>query len=160
MLFLFIKDHHSNMVEYHVPVAPGGVASIFNQLESNKAALQIQHFSVSQTTLDEVRHIITAARLTEKQNILLNLSSFTPTIQVFENVLHAKYKLCNYDRIVKLEGRGNKERSGDVETCSNHLSLPSQVFINFAEGKMVADSKEVTDGSDVDSLDSYNALDT
>lgn len=58
VLFSFIKDHHSNMVEYHVPVAPGGVASIFNQLESNKAVLQIQHFSVSQTTLDEVRHII------------------------------------------------------------------------------------------------------
>ncbi|XP_056610473.1 glucosylceramide transporter ABCA12 [Triplophysa dalaica] len=84
---VYLKDHHSNMVEYHVPVAPGGVASIFNQLESNKAALQIQHFSVSQTTLDEV-------------------------------------------------------------------------FINFAEGKMDADSQEVTDGSDVDSLDSYNALDT
>lgn len=43
------------MVEYHVPVAPGGVADIFYQLESNKNALQIKHFSVSQTTLDEVR---------------------------------------------------------------------------------------------------------
>lgn len=43
------------MVEYHVPVAPGGVADIFSQLESNKNALQIKHFSVSQTTLDEVR---------------------------------------------------------------------------------------------------------
>uniref|UniRef100_A0A4W6EYE1 ATP binding cassette subfamily A member 12 n=1 Tax=Lates calcarifer TaxID=8187 RepID=A0A4W6EYE1_LATCA len=39
---------------YHVPVAPGGVADIFNQLESHKNALQIKHFSVSQTTLDEV----------------------------------------------------------------------------------------------------------
>lgn len=43
------------MVEYHIPVAPGGVADIFDQLESNKNALQIKHFSVSQTTLDEVR---------------------------------------------------------------------------------------------------------
>lgn len=43
------------MVEYHVPVAPGGVADIFDHLEANKAALQIKHFSVSQTTLDEVR---------------------------------------------------------------------------------------------------------
>ncbi|MCJ8732883.1 hypothetical protein PDJAM_G00216800 [Pangasius djambal] len=50
----YLKDHHSSMVEYHVPVAPGGVADIFDQLESNKAALQIKHFSVSQTTLDEV----------------------------------------------------------------------------------------------------------
>ncbi|KAG7282849.1 hypothetical protein CRUP_020687 [Coryphaenoides rupestris] len=47
-------DQHSTMVEYHVPVAPGGVADIFHQLESNKEALHIKHFSISQTTLDEV----------------------------------------------------------------------------------------------------------
>ncbi|XP_036965803.1 ATP-binding cassette sub-family A member 12 isoform X3 [Acanthopagrus latus] len=50
----YLKDQHSTMVEYHVPVALGGVADIFDQLESNKNALQIKHFSVSQTTLDEV----------------------------------------------------------------------------------------------------------
>ncbi|XP_062389786.1 uncharacterized protein abca12 isoform X5 [Sardina pilchardus] len=50
----YLKDHHSTMVEYHVPIAPGGIADIFDQLESNKTALQIKHFSVSQTTLDEV----------------------------------------------------------------------------------------------------------
>ncbi|XP_070831676.1 uncharacterized protein abca12 [Chaetodon trifascialis] len=50
----YLKDQHSTMVEYHIPVAPGGVAAIFDQLESNKSALQIKHFSVSQTTLDEV----------------------------------------------------------------------------------------------------------
>ncbi|XP_065108171.1 uncharacterized protein abca12 [Paramisgurnus dabryanus] len=82
-----LKDHHSNMVEYHVPVATGGVASIFNQLESNKAVLQIKHFSVSQTTLDEV-------------------------------------------------------------------------FIDFAMGKADPDTQELTEGSDIDSLDSYNASDT
>lgn len=53
--FLNTQDQHSAMVEYHVPIAPGGVADIFDQLESNKNALQIKHFSVSQTTLDEVR---------------------------------------------------------------------------------------------------------
>lgn len=47
------QDQHSFIVEYHVPVAPGGMADIFDQLESNKATLQIKHFSVSQTTLDE-----------------------------------------------------------------------------------------------------------
>ncbi|KAL0963737.1 hypothetical protein UPYG_G00310290, partial [Umbra pygmaea] len=50
----YLKDQHSSMVEYHVPVAPGGVADIFDQLESNKFTLHIKHFSVSQTTLDEV----------------------------------------------------------------------------------------------------------
>nr|XP_055071071.1 uncharacterized protein abca12 [Misgurnus anguillicaudatus] len=82
-----LKDHHSNMVEYHVPAAPGGVASIFNQLESNKAVLQIKHFSVSQTTLDEV-------------------------------------------------------------------------FIDFAMGKEGPDAQELTEGSDIDSLDSYDASNT
>ncbi|CAG09257.1 unnamed protein product, partial [Tetraodon nigroviridis] len=50
----YLKDQHSSMVEYHVSVAPGGVADIFDQLESNKSTLRIKHFSVSQTTLDEV----------------------------------------------------------------------------------------------------------
>uniref|UniRef100_A0A7N9AYI5 ATP-binding cassette, sub-family A (ABC1), member 12 n=1 Tax=Mastacembelus armatus TaxID=205130 RepID=A0A7N9AYI5_9TELE len=50
----YLKDQHSTMVEFRVPVAPGGVADIFNQLESNKSTLHIKHFSVSQTTLDEV----------------------------------------------------------------------------------------------------------
>ncbi|KAL4616614.1 ATP-binding cassette sub-family A member 12, partial [Arapaima gigas] len=50
----YLKEQHSSMVEYHVPMATGGVADIFHQLEANKAALQIKHFSVSQTTLDEV----------------------------------------------------------------------------------------------------------
>lgn len=40
------------------------------------------------------------------------------------------------------------------------LGLPSQVFINFAEGKMDADTEEVTESSDVDSLDSYNVMNT
>uniref|UniRef100_A0A8C4ZFF9 ATP binding cassette subfamily A member 12 n=1 Tax=Gadus morhua TaxID=8049 RepID=A0A8C4ZFF9_GADMO len=50
----YLKEQHSTMVEYHVPVAPGGVADIFHQLETNKNALHIKHFSISQTTLDEV----------------------------------------------------------------------------------------------------------
>ncbi|XP_077435659.1 uncharacterized protein abca12 [Vanacampus margaritifer] len=50
----YLKDQHSSMAEFHVPVAPGGVADIFQQLECNKTWLKIKHFSVSQTTLDEV----------------------------------------------------------------------------------------------------------
>ncbi|XP_072301151.1 glucosylceramide transporter ABCA12 [Eucyclogobius newberryi] len=50
----YLKERHSAMVEYHVPVAPGGVADIFGQLESSKENLEIKHFSVRQTTLDEV----------------------------------------------------------------------------------------------------------
>uniref|UniRef100_A0A8C0EBB6 ATP binding cassette subfamily A member 12 n=1 Tax=Bubo bubo TaxID=30461 RepID=A0A8C0EBB6_BUBBB len=46
-----LKDRHFNMVEYHVPVSAGGVANIFDLLEASKAAFNIRHFSVSQTTL-------------------------------------------------------------------------------------------------------------
>uniref|UniRef100_A0A8D2N1P6 ATP binding cassette subfamily A member 12 n=1 Tax=Zonotrichia albicollis TaxID=44394 RepID=A0A8D2N1P6_ZONAL len=51
-----LKDQHFKMVEYHVPVSAGGVANIFDLLEGNKAAFNIRHFSVSQTTLEEVRN--------------------------------------------------------------------------------------------------------
>uniref|UniRef100_A0A8C4Y5B1 ATP binding cassette subfamily A member 12 n=1 Tax=Gopherus evgoodei TaxID=1825980 RepID=A0A8C4Y5B1_9SAUR len=51
-----LKDRHLNTVEYHVPVSAGGVANIFDLLETNKIAFKIRHFSVSQTTLEEVRH--------------------------------------------------------------------------------------------------------
>ncbi|CAN8200951.1 unnamed protein product [Coccothraustes coccothraustes] len=49
-----LKDQHFKMVEYHVPVSAGGVANIFDVLEGSKAAFNIRHFSVSQTTLEEV----------------------------------------------------------------------------------------------------------
>ncbi|KAM9123066.1 glucosylceramide transporter ABCA12 [Pangshura tecta] len=49
-----LKDRHLNTVEYHVPVSAGGVANIFDLLETNKIAFKIRHFSVSQTTLEEV----------------------------------------------------------------------------------------------------------
>lgn len=53
---LFLQDRHFNMVEYHVPVSAGGVANIFDLLEASKEAFKIRHFSVSQTTLEEVRN--------------------------------------------------------------------------------------------------------
>ncbi|XP_058520235.1 glucosylceramide transporter ABCA12 [Ochotona princeps] len=50
----YLKDQHLSMLEYHVPVTAGGVANIFDLLETNKAALNITNFLVSQTTLEEV----------------------------------------------------------------------------------------------------------
>ncbi|XP_041662328.1 ATP-binding cassette sub-family A member 12 [Cheilinus undulatus] len=68
----YLKDQHSNMVEFHVPVAPGGVADIFDQLESNKSALRIKHFSVSQTTLDEVFINFAMENTDNMENISIN----------------------------------------------------------------------------------------
>lgn len=50
----FPQDQHLSMLEYHVPVTAGGVANIFDVLETNKTALNITNFLVSQTTLEEV----------------------------------------------------------------------------------------------------------
>ncbi|KAM5228805.1 glucosylceramide transporter ABCA12 [Ctenodactylus gundi] len=50
----YLKDQHLSMLEYHVPVTAGGVANIFDLLETNKTALNITNFLVSQTTLEEV----------------------------------------------------------------------------------------------------------
>lgn len=52
--FCFPQDQHLSMLEYHVPVTAGGVANIFDLLETNKTALNITNFLVSQTTLEEV----------------------------------------------------------------------------------------------------------
>nr|XP_056717219.1 glucosylceramide transporter ABCA12 [Euleptes europaea] len=49
-----LKDHQLNMAEYHIPGSAGGVANIFQLLEANKSVFKIRHFSVSQTTLEEV----------------------------------------------------------------------------------------------------------
>ncbi|XP_038195780.1 ATP-binding cassette sub-family A member 12 isoform X2 [Arvicola amphibius] len=50
----YLKDQHLSMLEYHVPVTAGGVANIFDLLETNKTSLNITNFLVSQTTLEEV----------------------------------------------------------------------------------------------------------
>ncbi|XP_023980448.1 glucosylceramide transporter ABCA12 isoform X1 [Physeter macrocephalus] len=50
----YLKDQHLSMLEYHVPITAGGVANIFDLLETNKTALNITNFLVSQTTLEEV----------------------------------------------------------------------------------------------------------
>ncbi|MEJ1272000.1 hypothetical protein NN561_002848 [Cricetulus griseus] len=51
---ILLLDQHLSMLEYHVPVTAGGVANIFDLLETNKTALNITNFLVSQTTLEEV----------------------------------------------------------------------------------------------------------
>ncbi|RXM34161.1 ATP-binding cassette sub-family A member 12 [Acipenser ruthenus] len=85
---ILLLDHHSGTVEYHVPVAPGGVAVIFDQLECNKASLSIKHFSVSQTTLDEVgglaysfHHMHVNNRKATDRSVLILTDCYTLTSQ-------------------------------------------------------------------------------
>ncbi|KAG8521013.1 ATP-binding cassette sub-family A member 12, partial [Galemys pyrenaicus] len=75
----YLKDQHLSMLEYHVPVTAGGVANIFDLLETNKTALNITNFLVSQTTLEEV--FINFAK-DQKSYEIADTSSQTSTISI------------------------------------------------------------------------------
>ncbi|XP_039910917.1 ATP-binding cassette sub-family A member 13 [Hirundo rustica] len=48
------KGQHLNLLEYHIPRSQGCLAELFRVLENHKAFLQIKHYSISQTTLEQV----------------------------------------------------------------------------------------------------------
>ncbi|XP_060103717.1 ATP-binding cassette sub-family A member 13 [Heteronotia binoei] len=48
------KGQHLNLLEYCVPQNQGYLAELFRVLESNRMSLQIKHYSISQTTLEQV----------------------------------------------------------------------------------------------------------
>ncbi|NXK74890.1 ABCAD protein, partial [Amazona guildingii] len=48
------KGQHLNLLEYHVPQSQGCLAELFRVLENQKTFLQIEHYSISQTTLEQV----------------------------------------------------------------------------------------------------------
>ncbi|XP_043857076.1 ATP-binding cassette sub-family A member 13 [Dromiciops gliroides] len=48
------KGQHLNLLEYHVPQRWGCLADLFKVLENNKTLLNIKHYSINQTTLEQV----------------------------------------------------------------------------------------------------------
>ncbi|XP_071071140.1 ATP-binding cassette sub-family A member 13 [Dasypus novemcinctus] len=48
------KGQHLNLLEYHVPKRWGCLADLFKILENNKSFLTIKHYSINQTTLEQV----------------------------------------------------------------------------------------------------------
>ncbi|XP_032298475.1 ATP-binding cassette sub-family A member 13 [Coturnix japonica] len=70
------KGQHLNLLEYHVPRSEGCLAELFRILENYKAFLQIKHYSISQTTLEQV--FINFA--TQQQGISLS-SQESPTVR-------------------------------------------------------------------------------
>ncbi|KAM9024213.1 ATP-binding cassette sub-family A member 13 [Ara ararauna] len=48
------KGQHLNLLEYHVPQNQGCLAELFSVLENHKTFMQIEHYSISQTTLEQV----------------------------------------------------------------------------------------------------------
>lgn len=50
-----LKEKHRNMLQYQLPSSLTSLAHIFSILAKNKDLLRIEDYSVSQTTLDQVR---------------------------------------------------------------------------------------------------------
>lgn len=50
-----LKEKHRNMLQYQLPSSLTSLARIFNILSKNKEQLHIEDYSVTQTTLDQVR---------------------------------------------------------------------------------------------------------
>lgn len=50
-----LKEKHHNTLQYQLPSTRGALADIFQQLAKHQRRLAIEDYSVSQTTLDQVR---------------------------------------------------------------------------------------------------------
>lgn len=50
-----LKEKHHNTLQYQFPYTPGALANIFTQFSSQRERLGVEDYSVSQTTLDQVR---------------------------------------------------------------------------------------------------------
>lgn len=50
-----LKEKHHNTLQYQFPHAQGALANIFSQFTRHQRRLRVEDYSVSQTTLDQVR---------------------------------------------------------------------------------------------------------
>lgn len=50
-----LKEKHRNMLQYQLPSSLTSLTHIFNILAKNKETLRIEDYSVTQTTLDQVK---------------------------------------------------------------------------------------------------------
>lgn len=50
-----LKEKHHNTLQYQLPSTRGALANIFYQFTTHQERLAIEDYSVSQTTLDQVR---------------------------------------------------------------------------------------------------------
>lgn len=50
-----LKEKHHNTLQYQLPYTQGALATIFSQFTKHQQRLHVEDYSVSQTTLDQVR---------------------------------------------------------------------------------------------------------
>lgn len=58
LTLLSVQEHHHNIVQYQLPSGVMALSEVFGHIESSYETLKIEDYSVSQTTLDNVRVII------------------------------------------------------------------------------------------------------
>jgi len=58
LTFDSFQEHHHNIVQYQLPSGVMALSEVFGRIESSYETLNIEDYSVSQTTLDNVRAII------------------------------------------------------------------------------------------------------
>lgn len=58
LTLLSFQEHHHNIVQYQLPSGVMALSEVFGHIESSYETLKIEDYSVSQTTLDNVRVII------------------------------------------------------------------------------------------------------
>ena len=67
-----LRERHHNMVQYQLPAdAAIPLADIFGRLEGAREQLNIEDYSVSQTTLDQVGNLLFQADLLWKAPVIL-----------------------------------------------------------------------------------------
>uniref|UniRef100_A0A8D3C623 ABC transporter domain-containing protein n=1 Tax=Scophthalmus maximus TaxID=52904 RepID=A0A8D3C623_SCOMX len=60
-----LKEKHHNTLQYQLPYTQGALAAIFSQFTSHQQSLALEDYSVSQTTLDQVRSIQIVSTLSQ-----------------------------------------------------------------------------------------------
>lgn len=85
-----LKEKHHNTLQYQLPYTQGALATIFSQITKHQQRLQVEDYSVSQTTLDQVRPKSNKwAHTAGKHNHIHCISSY-----VYPNLIDIKhYKL-------------------------------------------------------------------
>jgi len=58
-----LREHHQNVLHYQLPATDVTLAQIFSRMEQARALFSVEDYAVSQTTLDQVQHVIVMVQL-------------------------------------------------------------------------------------------------
>ena len=53
-----LREHHQNVLHYQLPATNVTLAQIFSRMEQARSLFSVEDYAVSQTTLDQVQHML------------------------------------------------------------------------------------------------------